>query len=35
MHHPTDRIVPTMSLVSPVEHWLEGEIAEWFQEESI
>ena len=30
MHHPTDRITHTMAFVTPVvEHWLEGEIAQW------
>ena len=30
MHHPTDRITHTTALVTPVvEHWLEGEIAQW------
>ena len=31
MHHPTDKIVHTMAFVTPVgEHWLEWEIAQWF-----
>ena len=30
MHHPTDRITHTTAFVTPVvEHWLEGEIAQW------
>ena len=30
MHHPTDKIVHTTAFVTPVvEHWLEGEIAQW------
>ena len=30
MHHPTDRIAHTMVFAVPVvEHWLEGEIAQW------
>ena len=30
MHHPTDRIIHTMTFVTPVvEHWLEREIAQW------
>ena len=30
MHHPTDRIIHTTAFVTPVvEHWLEGEIAQW------
>ena len=30
MHHPTDRIAHTMTFVTPVvEHWLDGEIAQW------
>ena len=30
MHHPTDRIAHTTAFVKPVvEHWLEGEIAQW------
>ena len=31
MHHPTDRIAPTVAFLTPVvEHWLVGEIiAQW------
>ena len=30
MHHPTDRITHTTTVVTPVvEHWLEREIAQW------
>ena len=30
MHHPTDRIAHTTAFVTlVVEHWLEGEIAQW------
>ena len=30
MHHPMDRIIHTTAFVKPVvEHWLEGEIAQW------
>ena len=30
MHHPTNRITHTTSYVTPVvEHWQEGEIAQW------
>ena len=30
MHHPTYRIAHTSAFVTPVvEHWLEGEIAQW------
>ena len=30
MHHPIDRIIHTTAFVTPVvEHWLEGEIAQW------
>ena len=31
MHHPADRIAPTMAFLTPVvEHWLVGEIiAQW------
>ena len=37
VHHPIDRIAHTMACVTPVvEHWMEGEIAEWVHhEESI
>ena len=34
MHHPTDRIAPTMAFVIPiVEHSLEQEIAQWVHHE--
>ena len=30
MHNPTDRIMHTTAFVTPVvEHWLDGEIAQW------
>ena len=34
MHHPTDRIAHSTAFVTPVvEHWLEGEIAQWLHYE--
>ena len=34
MHYTTDRIAHTKSFVTPVvEHWLEGEIAQWVHHE--
>ena len=30
MHHPTDRIIHTTAIVTPVvEHWMQREIAQW------
>ena len=30
MHHPTHRITHTTAFITPVmDHWLEGEIAQW------
>ena len=34
MHHPTDGIALTMTVVTPVvEHWMEREIAQWVHHE--
>ena len=34
MNHPTDRMVHTTAIVTPVmEHWLEREIAQWVHHE--
>ena len=34
MYHPTDRITHTTAFVTPVvEHWLEGDIAQWIHHE--
>ena len=34
MHHPTDKRTHTTAFVTPVvEHWLDGEIAQWVHHE--
>ena len=36
MDHPTDSIIPTNAIVTPVmEHWLEREIGQWVHHEGL